>query len=109
MKTGELNRRITLTAPGTKTQDDIGGYTSTTGASSIVWCHAKQLSASNALLYGLELNSASYQFTFRYETAKNVTNQYTLTYEGRTFRIIRIEEVDEAKTEIRIIANERAT
>jgi head-tail adaptor len=109
MKTGALNRRITLTAPGASTPTEIGGVTTAAGTSTVVWCKAKQLSANHALMYGLDLATASYQFTFRYETVKNVTNQYTLTYENRTFRIVRIEEVDEEKTEIRIIANERAT
>lgn len=104
----KLNRRIIVIAPGAKTPDGMGGFSSVPGLSSELWCSAKQLSARDSLVYGLDLKTASFKFCFRYESAKNITTEYGLTYEGKAFRIISIEEKDEAKDEIIIVANVRS-
>lgn len=107
MNTGLLNRRITLNAPGAMSPDGMGGYNEADKTSVEVWCSARQLNMKEVLQYGLNSVYASYEFKFRYETAKNVNNKYTFTYEGRTFESPHITEINEAKTEIKIIANER--
>lgn len=107
MNVGNLNKRITITVRGALTPDTIGGYTKAADTESLVWCGARQLSHRETLLYGLQVGEASYEFTFRYETVKNISQVNGLKYEGRTFRIISINEVDERKEMIKIIANEQ--
>jgi SPP1 family predicted phage head-tail adaptor len=109
MNAGKLNRRITLNAPGQLISDGIGGNIEGDKTSVEVWGSARQLSLRETLQYGLNTVYAAYEFRFRYETAKNVNNNYTIIYEGRTFESLHITEVNEAKTEIKIVANERTT
>lgn len=108
MNTGKLNRRITIATPGTMTSDGIGGFTEgTKPPTRTTWCSARQLSMSESLSYGLETATALYRFSFLYFAADDITRVKELTYESRTFRIVNIEEVDEAKNMITVIANER--
>ena len=107
MNTGKLNRRITIVTPGTMTPTTIGGFTEGTKTTRITWCSARQLSMSETLSYGLETSTASYQFGFMYYAADDITSVKELIYEGRTFRIQQVKEVDEAKREIQVIASEK--
>lgn len=107
MNTGKLNRRITIVTPGTMTPTTIGGFTEGAKTTRVTWCSARQLSMSETLSYGLETSTASYQFGFMYYAADDITRVKELIYEGRTFRIQQVKEVDEAKREIQVIASEK--
>jgi len=107
MNSGKLNRRIAINVPGAKVPDGLGGLIEGDKLGKEVWCSARQLNLKEVLQYGLNTVYAAYEFIFRYETAKDVNNQYTFTYENRTFESPHITEINEAKTEIKIIANER--
>lgn len=109
MKAGKLNQRITINFPGTKVSDGMGGFTEGDRVGKQVWGSARQLSLKEVLLYGLDSVYASFEFRFRYEAAKDVNNSCTLTYDNRTFSSPHITDVNEAKTEIKIIANEHTT
>lgn len=107
MNTGKLNRRITIVTPGAMTPDGIGGFTEGTKTTRTTWCSARQLSMSESLSYGLETSTASFKFSFLYFSADDITRVKELTYEGRTFRIVNVDEVNEDKRTIIVIANER--
>lgn len=107
MNTGKLNRRITIITPGTMTPDGIGGFTQGTTTTRSTWCHAKQLSMSETLSYGLETSVDTYQFTFKYFAADDITRVRELTFLNRNFRISQIKNIDEANNEIQVIASER--
>jgi SPP1 family predicted phage head-tail adaptor len=107
MNTGKLNRRITIVSPGTMTPTTIGGFTEGTKTQRNTWCSARQLSMYERLTHGLEESNAAYIFSFLYDSVKSITNKYELIYEGRTFRIVSILEMNEEKREVSIIANER--
>jgi len=106
MNTGKLNRRIAIVTPGTMTPDGIGGFTEGTKTTRSTWCSARQLSMAETLSYGLETSTASYKFGFLYFSVDDITRVKELTYESRTFRIVSIEEVNEDKNLITVIANE---
>jgi len=107
MNTGKLNRRITIVTPGVMTPDGIGGFTEGAKTTRVTWCSARQLSMAETLSYGLETSTASYKFGFLYFAVDDITRVKELTYETRTFRIVSIEEVNEDKNLITVIANER--
>lgn len=107
MNTGKLNKRITIITPGTLSADGIGGFTQGATSSRSTWCSAKQLSMAESLSYGLETSTASFRFSFLYFAADDITRVKELTYSGRTFRIVNIENIDEANKQITVIANER--
>lgn len=107
MNTGKRNRRITIVTPGTMTPTAIGGFTQGATSSRVTWCSARQLSMAESLSYGLETSTASYEFGFTYFAADDITRVKELIFETRNFRIERVNNVDEAKNEIRVIANER--
>lgn len=106
MEIGKLNRRITIVTNGAKTTDGIGGYTYAAATTTDTWCSAKHLNQRENLSYGLEMGTASYKFTFRYEAGKALSQVKKLIYESRNFRIIGVNELDENKTFIEVIANE---
>lgn len=107
MNTGKLNRRITIVTQGVLTPTTIGGFTEAVGTTRTTWCNAKQLSMAESLSYGLETAIATYRFSFRYYSADDVTRIKELTFENRTFMIVSVENVDELKNVVTIIANER--
>ena len=106
MNSGKLNQRITINYPGAKVPDGMGGFTEGVKESKEVWGSARQLNLKEILQYGLDSVYATFEFRFRYETAKNVNNSCTFTYLSRTFSSPHITDVNEAKTEIKIIAHE---
>lgn len=107
MNIGALNRRITVTTPGALTSDGMGGYTSAAVTTRDTWCSAKQLSQYETLQYGLMVGAASYKFNLLYNPSAAITQQNKLIYESRNFRIVAINELNEDKTLIEIIANEQ--
>ena len=107
MNTGKLNRRITIVTGGTLTPDGIGGFTEGTPTTRSTWCSARQLSMAETLSYGLETATASYIFSFLYYSADDLTNIKELTYESKAFRVIQVNEVNEEKKEVKVIASQR--
>lgn len=107
MKIGFLNRRITISSFGANTLTATGGYNKGTETQTETWCHAKPLSGKELLLNGLQLGERAYEFTFRYEQGQNITQETELTYEGRTFRVISVLEIDEYKRAVKVQAQER--
>lgn len=89
------------------TPTTIGGFTQGTATTRSTWCSAKQLSMSESLSYGLETATDSYRFTFLYYSADDITRVKELTFENRSFRIVSVENNDEEKRIITVIANER--
>lgn len=107
MNTGKLNRRITIVTPGAMTPTAMGGFTQGAQSTRSTWCSARQLSMSETLSYGLETSTAAYQFSFKYFSADDITRVKELQYEGRSFRVAQIREINESKNEVQIIASER--
>ena len=107
MEIGKLNRRITYTAPGALTGDGYGGNTRAAGTSVTTWASANPLSQEKILLYGLTTGQRAYIFTFRYGIGSVITNNYTITYESRTFIIKQVLEVNESQQIIKVLASER--
>ena len=106
MNTGKLNRRITYTTAGTFIDDGIGGKTqSVAGTDTETWCSARQLSMRELISYGLPIDFRTFEFGFIYESGANITRGMKLTYESKDFRVVSITEVNEAKREIKVIAN----
>lgn len=105
--TGKYNRRITIVTPGTMTPTTLGGFTEGTPTTRQAWCNARQLSMQESLLYGLETANATYRFRFRYYSADDITFKHELIFESRNFRIVSVENVDEEKKEITVIATEK--
>lgn len=106
MNTGKLNKRITIVTPGTLTATTTGGFTEGAVTSVTTWCEAEQLSMTEQLRNGLETASASYRFTFRFQSA-DMTRVKELTYQTRNFRVVNIENVDEESRTMTVIANEQ--
>ena len=107
MNIGKLNRRITYTVLPAPATDGAGGFTVGSGTGTETWCNAKPLSQSQQLLNGLSLGQSSYEFMFRYEKGVSITQRTPLTYEGRTFKVVSVLEVDENKRAVRVLAHER--
>ncbi len=105
MNLGKLNKRITIVTRGTLTKDGFVGYTESAETQLVVWGGSKQLSMHEKLQYGLQVGQAAYIFTFRYMTAKNITQANELIYEGDRYRVISINNIEEDKTIIEIVAN----
>lgn len=89
------------------TPDGVGGFTEGAKTSRNTWCSARQLSMGESLSYGLETATASFKFSFLYFAADDITRVKELTYQGRNFRIENVENVNEDKRMITVIANER--
>lgn len=92
---------------GTLTPTAIGGFTEGAKSSRLTWCSARQLSMSETLSYGLETATATYQFSFLYYSADDLTRIKEVIYESRNFRVLQVKEVNEEKKEVQIIAAER--
>lgn len=106
MNTGKLNRRISYTSTGTFIDDGFGGKTqSVAGTATETWCSARQLSMREIISYGLPVDFRTFEFGFIYERGASITRGMKLTYESKYYRTVQIMEVDEAKREIKIIAN----
>lgn len=106
MNTGKLNRRISYTPFGTYTETALGGSVlSVAGTSVETWCSARQLSMRELISYGLPVDYKTFEFGFIYERGANIVNGMTLTYESKQYRVIQVAEKDEAKREIKVIAN----
>jgi len=106
VNTGKLNRRISYTTFGTFIDDGIGGKTqSEVGTTVSTWCYARQLSMRELISYGLPVDYRTFEFGFIYERGANIERGMKLSYENKEFRAVSILEVDEAKREIKIIAN----
>jgi len=103
---GQLNRRISYNLPGTSTPDGYGGYVVNAGLVVNTWCSASPISVNESLLYGLAIGSSAYKFRFYYEQGKNIAQGTNLVYEGRSFRVRSIMEIDEDKQVIEIMAFE---
>lgn len=117
MKIGNLNKRITITSPASMISDGFGGFvvsnsTVVTDDYTIfpqtteveVWGAAQQLSQRETLLYGLQVGTAAFKFTFIFDTV-SLTQQNGLVYNGQTFRIIAINDLQEKNNTIEVIAN----
>lgn len=105
MNTGKLNRRISYTPFGTFIDDGFGGKIQTdTGTVFETWCSARQLSMRELISYGLPINIRTFEFGFIYDRGVNIKNGMMLTYGLNQFRTVQVNEINEAKREIKIIA-----
>lgn len=89
------------------TPDGIGGFTEGAKTSRNTWCSARQLSIQETLSYGLETATASFEFSFLYFAADDMTRVKELTYQSRSFKVASVVNVNEEKKQITVIANER--
>ena len=96
-----------MSIPGIQTPDGMGGFIPGTPTTSTLWCSARQLSMGQKLTYGLEVSYVAYEFGFNYESAKNITEAATLSYDGWSFVIKSINDLNEAHRDIMIIATEQ--
>lgn len=81
-----MNRKITLTSY-TSTVDAGGGVSALADQIYTVW--AKVESRSGSLFTSKEqaLWNYDYKITFRYDTTKNITSNFTLDYDGKKLSI----------------------
>ncbi len=107
--TGQYNRRITHNRLGTATPDGMGGNVYSDPASKTVWCKARQLSMGQKFNYGLESASVSYDFRFKYLTAKDFIFEDWFTFGGAKYIIESITDVGDMEQEISIIARKDTT
>lgn len=106
MNTGKLNRRIIYTPFGTYSDSALGGKTLTEAGTPVTtWCSARQLSMREVISYGLPVDYRTFEFGFIYERGANIERGMKLTYESKTFKVVQIIETNEAKREIKVIAN----
>lgn len=104
---GRYNRRLTYKIYTGSTPDEYGGYTPSYNAEATTWCSATKLSESETILFGLSLGQSAFKFHLRYEIGNLFDQTTVLTYEGKELRIITVNEIDEYKREVIVIANER--
>lgn len=107
MNTGKLDKRVVISIAGTPVKTAMGGFTEGTPTTKTVWCNVRQLSMYESLNYGLETTNASFSFTFLYYASDDISKTTKLTYKGKTFRVISIQDINEEKKTITVIANER--
>lgn len=101
---GTYNRRIVHYRLGTATPDGLGGFTYGAPTTTEVWCRARQLSMGQKFNYGLDSATVTYDFRFRYFTAKDYIFQDWFVYEGSKYIIASINNLKDEKQEISIIA-----
>lgn len=99
---GKFNRRITFETL-TTTPDGSAGNTETYNSSSVIWVNRRQTSSSKAIQYGLDLMTKSYQYEFR-KDAYEPTRTDRIDDEGIKLLIVGIEEVEDGKNYVRVIA-----
>ena len=104
---GRYNRRLTYKLLLGTVDTPTGGTTDNYDIERTTWCNAKKLSQKETVLFGLSVGESAFQFKTRYEIGNQFDQTTVLTYEGTPLRIISVNEVDEYKREVIIIANER--
>jgi SPP1 family predicted phage head-tail adaptor len=92
MKIPNLNKRITIERR-TYVSDGMGGSTFTS-TSRGVWASFDQVSASETYRFASSESTSRFKVTIRYRTDAVFTNADTLTYSGRTFRILSTDQGD---------------
>lgn len=92
MSIPNLNKRITINRR-TYTSDGMGGSTFTTSSRG-VWAAWDQVSGSEMYRFGGSESSSRFKVTIRYRSDAVVANSDTITYAGRTFRILYTEQGD---------------
>lgn len=107
MEIGKLNRRITIRSYAASTETAYGGVTRSAPVDYNTWAKANRLSQSEVLANGLKLGEAVYRFGIRYQDATKVTQRNEIIYEGKTFRVLSVINIDEANFYTEVIASER--
>jgi len=107
--TGQYNRRITHYRQGAATPDGMGGETYAAPTATTVWCKARQLSMGQKFNYGLESGTVTYDFRFKYLTAKGFTFDDWFVYEGAKYVISSIDNIADMEQEISIVATKDLT
>lgn len=109
MNYGSNNRQITVNYPGALTDDGMGGFTEGAGTTATKWARVKQLSMSQKLQYGIEVSYSAYEFGFNYLSVTDVTDNCTITYDGKEFTIKDIADLKESHRETVIIGMVQTT
>lgn len=105
MKTaaGRKNRRVTIRGT-TTTPDGSGGYTETPVDIATVWMRVVPLDGREQILAMQTGMVRPYRFEATYRS--DVTGATTLVYDGRTFDIKSVVDVEERHRELHILAEE---
>lgn len=90
----DLNRRVTIKAWGSTT-DDAGGLTSVLTASYPIWAQVEDRSGKMMLGEQQREWSYDYKVTFRYEKSRVVTSGMTIDYDGKRLAINSISYINE--------------
>jgi len=104
MNIGRFDRRITHYKQGAATPDGLGGFTYVSPTTTEVWCKARQLSMGQKVNYGLDSASVTYEFWFRYLTAKDYIFQDWFVFNGAKYTIDSITNINDEDLVISIIA-----
>lgn len=101
---GELNRRITYYLAGTSIDDGYGGFTVTAGTAVETWCGVQPMAMKEVLRYGLEDGSQPSYFGFYYEQGKNIKQGSELLFDGVTYRVRSVINVDQENDSVVVFA-----
>lgn len=103
MEIGNLNSRIKIVTRGSLTPDGIGGFNEGAKSTRDVWAKVRQMSQREQLTYGLEVGTASFEFTLRKNTAYDVTQVKSIQHIGLTCRVVSVVEID--NDFVKVLAN----
>jgi SPP1 family predicted phage head-tail adaptor len=92
MKIPNLNKRITINRRA-YASDGMGGQTFTTSSRG-VWAAFDQVSGGEVYRFAGSESNSRFKVTIRYRADSVVANSDTLSYSGRTFRILYTEQGD---------------
>lgn len=107
MQSEKLDRRLRLER-ATKAQDEYGNDVPTWGELATVWCNYKPVSDGEKLAAGEVGATLSARFTIRYDSAwADLSAQDRCVFEGRTFDVFGVKEVEGRRQFLEITATTR--
>lgn len=101
----DLHHKVTIQAV-TVTQDSFGQPTETWAAWGTAWANIKQLSGRELVNAQQVKGDVTHEFRIRYRDG--VTVRQRLSFDGRTFGILNVNNVNEADVELRLLCKEIA-
>jgi len=102
-KIGELRQRLVF-VKDTRTSDGSGGTTSVKSTDFTIWGKISQLSENEVLRSGREIGQNHCDIWVLWQSDKIPTRQHLITWNGRTYTINGVREIDELNKWIKITA-----
>lgn len=93
MRTGELNRRITLESEVTESRDTYGGVSKAWEIQDTVWAKVKFLSGKESEVADKITSLQMTEFSIRWRSDISPTGAWRIRYDGRVYNIKGIYEV----------------